>query len=88
MAARGTSAAAGSTLECRYGLPSLNHPVSADQNCRRNGDGKLGGRFQIECQYETRWLLDRQIGRDSTLQNRIGECGGAPVALVEIGPER
>src|SRR5262249_34081208 len=66
----------------------LDHSVGADKDCRRNCDRKRGRRLKIERQDETCRLLDRQIGGMRALQNRIGECRGAPVALIKIGAER
>ena len=60
---------------------SLDHPIGAQHHRLRNPDADRAGHFQVDYQFKSRGLLDRQIGGLGTVENPVDEVGAAAIEL-------
>src|SRR5690349_5576947 len=62
----------------------LDHPVRTRQHVRRNGQADLLRGFEIDDQFELRWLFDGEVGGLRAFENLVDELREPPVGIVEV----
>jgi len=63
----------------------FDHPVGVQEKARGDWVADSLRRFQIDNEFKSRWLLDRDIGRHCTAQNFDGHVSAHPIHAGETG---